>query len=495
MKKILTLLSIALAALTSCKPEEELVQYSLSIDPIELSFNSAGGEGTVTVTSSAAWNLWDYYDWCYASSNYGDGNAEIVFTVQPNENTTSSRTATFTFVSGDKEATLTVTQGKKEFSISIEPTELTFGAEGGEQEIVITSSDEWEVTEGYDYYSWFDVSKVSGTNGDTVRFSVEPYYDRNEARTNVIVFSTGNKEVELKVTQQIDDSPIIQFKDPRFLSAIEDSYWNASANDNYGRPLFGNDAFSFSWYLDLDRSQFDFEFDKNDDGEISENEAVHGTGLQLTKLYSNSDPYNIRDMGEIKYFASLEYLDCSRSQLTSLDLSNNTALTYLNCSDNDLTTLDLSNCTALIGLDCESNQLTTLDLSNNTALEYLFCSWNWALTSLDVSNSTALTYLDCSDNNLTTLDLSNNTALTELYCSSNQLASLDLSNNTALTELNCYDNQLTSLDLSNNTALTHLNCSNNPQLFKIILPKFYKLADSYIRDIIEEYGDIIEYVE
>ena len=493
MKKILTLLAIALVGITSCKPEEE-VQYSISVEPTELTFDSAGGEDTVCVTSSEAWNLvGDNPYWCQVSSIYGDGNAEIVFTVESNEDLEYGRTATFRFVSGDKEAILTVTQEKREHSISIEPSELIFGAEGGEQEIVVTSSYEWEVTEGYDYYSWCDVSKVYGTNGDTVRFSVEPYYDRNEARTNVIVFSTGNKEVELKITQQIDDSPIIQFKDPRFLSAIIESHGNANSLDNYGWSLFDHQL-GLSSYFNLTSRQFDFHFNKNYDGEISENEAVHGTGLQLKKLYSNSDSYNIRDMGEIKYFTSLRYLDCSYNNLTTLDLSNNTSLEYLICNNNHITTLDVSNCTALTGLDCEYNNLTTLDLSNNTALQYLNCGHN-NLTTLNLSNNTALESLYCSSNDLTVLDLSNNTALESLYCSYNDLTVLDLSNNTALESLYCSYNDLTVLDLSNNTALESLSCSNNPQLSKIILPKFYKFADSYIQDIIEEYGNIIEYVE
>ena len=106
-----------------------------------------------------------------------------------------------------------------------------------------------------------------------------------------------------------------------------------------------------------------------------------------------------------------------------------------------------------------------------------------------------MTELYCGDNQLTSLDVSRNTALTYLGCSDNNLTTLDVSNCTALKGLDCNYNDLTTLDLSNNTALTTLYCSNNPQLSKIILPKFYMLEDSYIRDIIEEYGNIIEYVE
>ena len=87
------------------------------------------------------------------------------------------------------------------------------------------------------------------------------------------------------------------------------------------------------------------------------------------------------------------------------------------------------------------------------------------------------------------------TALEYLDCWGNQLTSLDLSNNTALRYLYCSYNQLTSLDLSNNTALTELYCSYNPQLSKIILNKNHMIDEYYIQDIIEEYGDIIEYME
>ena len=198
MKKILILLAIGIVGLTSCK--EELVQvYSISIDPTELSFNSGGGEETVSVTSTADWELSGDSYWCYASSYSGKGDAEIVFTADPNEDSESSRTATFTFVSGDKKATLTVTQEKKEYSISIEPKELKFGAEGGEQAITVTSSDEWEVKGESD---WCDLSLTSGKNGDKVTFSADPYTNTEEARTANYTFVCGDKEVELTVTQE-----------------------------------------------------------------------------------------------------------------------------------------------------------------------------------------------------------------------------------------------------------------------------------------------------
>ena len=210
--------------------------------------------------------------------------------------------------------------------------------------------------------------------------------------------------------------------------------------------------------------------------DVQDIEAIDVSGT------SSSNPDPLASLKGIEHFGSLKTLDCFYNQLTSLDVSKNTALEslycysnqltsldvsknmalkYLNCNDNQLTSLDVSKNTALGDLDCENNQLTSLDVSQNTTLEYLYCSYN-QLTSLDVSQNTALKSLHCDSNQLTLLDVSRNTELTNLICSFNQLTSLDVSSNTALKYLDCISNQLTSLDVSKNTALEYLNCENNP---------------------------------
>ncbi len=169
---------------------------------------------------------------------------------------------------------------------------------------------------------------------------------------------------------------------------------------------------------------------------------------------------NISDMTGIEEFINLDTLNCCLNQITTLDVSNNTALLMLDCHRNQLTGLDVSNNTALEYLYCSSNQLTTLDVSNNTALEYLLSCSN-QLTTLDVTNNTALLKLDCHNNQITSLDVLNNTALLELYCRQNQFTNLDVTSNTALEFLSCGGNQLTTLNVTNNTALEYLFCDYN----------------------------------
>ncbi len=194
-------------------------------------------------------------------------------------------------------------------------------------------------------------------------------------------------------------------------------------------------------------------FDTDGDGVLSKEEIE-----AVTEIYVNKK--GISDLSGLKYFINLRALYCTDNQLTSLDVSNNTALAEIKCNGNQLTTLDVSNNRALLWVHCKDNQLTSLDISNNSKMGELRCDNN-QLTTLDVSKNTALTGLYCDGNQITTLDVSKNTSLFDLSCSSNQLTTLDVSNNTSLRYLFCYSNQLTTIDVSNNTGLEQLSCGSN----------------------------------
>ncbi len=178
----------------------------------------------------------------------------------------------------------------------------------------------------------------------------------------------------------------------------------------------------------------------NSDTEIQCSEASAFTG------FINCPSLSISDLTGIEAFTSLDALYCQTNNLTTLDVTQNTALTWLQCFD---------------------NQLSNLDVSQNTALTYLDCKFN-QLTSLNVTLHTALTNLVCNNNQLTTINIAQNTALTQLRCNTNQLTSLDVTQNTGLIELRCYNNLLTSLNVGNgnNANITNANflAYNNPSL-------------------------------
>ena len=263
------------------------------------------------------------------------------------------------------------------------------------------------------------------------------------------------------------------------------------------------------------------EFDANDDGAVSTDEAA---GVQRI----NCPELNIASLEGIEFFPSLTnllcqennisslnlsynpnlvYLNCSENAISSLDLSYNPNLDYITCNDNDLVSLNLEGNSKLEFLSCRNNELTSLDVSSCGLLEYLMCiennissidlthnpvlaymsCQNCNMTSLDISKNTALLYLTCGYNPLTQLDLSNNTKLEFLFCRSNSLTALDLSNNTVISEVNCRDNSLTTLDVSNNLVLRKLDCSENPALAELWI------KTGYFMNLTKDYATEIKY--
>ena len=317
--------------------------------------------------------------------------------------------------------------------IVIEQTEYTLDAdEERTATVAFTATADWTLSVAYDdaesSADWLTVTPTSGTAGEqTVELSAARNF-RASARTAYADIACGKQSVRLTVTQTAasgDTDFTAQF-DPDFAKELQKQGIIADAGN-----ITPEDMEKIAAITELD---------------VSGTEDAPGA---LTSLQG------------IEYFESLTFLKCDSNQLTTLDVSANTALTYLYCHSNQLTKLDVSANTALTYLSCSSNSLTKLDVRQHTELINLSCSSN-SLTSLDVSRNTALTDLWCESNQLTELNVSANTALTQLVCNANQLTELDVRQNTALTGLWCYDNQLTKLDVSANTALTWLSCENNP---------------------------------
>ncbi len=206
------------------------------------------------------------------------------------------------------------------------------------------------------------------------------------------------------------------------------------------------------------------DWDKNDDGKLSPQEAAAVNYIIVSANYRPGVPPvplgEILSLKGIEHFTGLTYLSCDANQITSLDLSKNTALEELQCDVNPLGELDVSMLTELTRLECSWTSIRTLDVSANTALTKLNCGAN-ELTSLDLSKNTALTSLQCGVNPLDELDVSMLTALTLLECSLTSIRTLDVSANTALEQLGCGSCELSTIDISNNRALTYFSCGGN----------------------------------
>lgn len=178
--------------------------------------------------------------------------------------------------------------------------------------------------------------------------------------------------------------------------------------------------------------------------------------LKVLKCGNNS----IQNL-DLRQNPKLETLKCNKNQLTQLELSKNPDIKYLYCSENQLEQLDVSHL-ELEYLYCSHNDLEQLNVKNSKWLRELDCSKN-ELTALDldVAHKPNLVRVECQNNKLTSLILGENQMLEKLNCANNQLPQLNLNNMSALKELNCANNKLTQLNLNNMISLKELRCQNN----------------------------------
>lgn len=252
------------------------------------------------------------------------------------------------------------------------------------------------------------------------------------------------------------------------LNTLDNIGFNANIDD-VQIYVKGSEQYTLIPDLNFEKKLIAFGIDSGEaDGKVLTSSISTLTSLNLNTNVNGAGL--IKDLTGIQDFAALSLLICSGQELTTLNLTKNTALVTLNCQNNLLTSLNISKNAALTTIICNSNKLTNLDVSAKLALTDLQCASN-KLTSLDISKNTALITLKCENNLLTSLDISKHTALSTLDCSKNLLTSLDASKNTALTSLYCTDNSLTSVNVKNGNnnafywnSIYHLSFSGNKDL-------------------------------
>lgn len=218
----------------------------------------------------------------------------------------------------------------------------------------------------------------------------------------------------------------------------------------------------------------------------------------------------IKDLTGIEYFTEVTNLNCSKNELTSLDVSKNVKLITLSCYGNSISGTNMDNLINglptvagfLLALSAEcstDNAITTTQVANAkkklwTVQKYdPATGWkNYAgfdpvpinednfpdpnfrkIVAAKAIDTDADGYLSEAElKAVTNLNLNNKGIarlkgiehfrwLTQLDCSKNNLLVIDISSNTSLQYLFCENNGLEVLDLSENKALLYLYCTNN----------------------------------
>ncbi|MDD2596059.1 MAG: hypothetical protein PHD11_09665 [Bacteroidales bacterium] len=361
---------------------------------------------------------------------------------------------------------------------------------GDEFKVTVMSGSIWKseiANTSTDDNSWISVTPVSGKEGTSVlTIAVAKSNNTNAVRKAAIAIDNKNQSDTVYITQEIVNV------------AIADSKFKAYLVEN---------------------------FDKNNDGEISDYEQNFITRIDCSKR-------NIESLDGIENLKSLVYLKCDNNDIDTLDLTILKHVTSVNCDYNNIVSLKADSIPTLFELSCNHNRLTKLNFRKCSALKDLEFGYNplteinisyctslktlnsnqYAITSIETINATGckaleelncsfsgvstliikgcdkLKKLDCSGNSLNTLDISESTMLTEIRCNSNNLSSLYVGRCWYLELLYCSDNLIEVLDLDLCPYLKELWCSDNTKLTTIRVKK--KPADLFY---FGEWGDPQEY--
>lgn len=162
--KRITFATLGLSAmiLSSCKPEENIVEATIAVSPTGIELNYFEQQTEIKVTSSEDWTLEGDYSWVTPSTVSGKNGDVVVFSV--NANTTGkTRTASFTFrVTGaETKAVIKQTAGDVEMNLGL--TAVSSGDEDVTLALDVESKDiaffnKWGIR-----YSLTDV-KTDGTD-------------------------------------------------------------------------------------------------------------------------------------------------------------------------------------------------------------------------------------------------------------------------------------------------------------------------------------------
>ena len=104
--------------------------------------------------------------------------------------------------------------------------------------------------------------------------------------------------------------------------------------------------------------------------------AITVEGCEETTLKSNEETTLHAKGTTVILKGKITKLDCSRNQLTELNVQGLTALQELYCGGNQLTALNVQGCASLRKLWCYNNKLTELNVQGCTALKDLSCESN-----------------------------------------------------------------------------------------------------------------------
>ena len=169
---------------------------TLQLNKTSLTFESASGSNTFTITSNTAWTVTSNQTWCTVSTSSGSNNGTI--TVNVSENTSlDSRSATITVKAGEQSQNITVTQAGAKATLQLDMTSMYFESSSISNSFTITSNTNWTAESNR---SWCTLSPSSGSGDGKVMIIVSENTS-TDSRSATITVKAGDLSQTIAVTQ------------------------------------------------------------------------------------------------------------------------------------------------------------------------------------------------------------------------------------------------------------------------------------------------------
>lgn len=183
---------------------QEKNDETLRFNTSALVFVPNGEAKSLVIESNAQWEIMGATDWLTLSQTTGEGNSQITITAQANPLETE-RTATLTVRGTTVSDRVTITQEGRATTLSVSPTELSFGAVGQTKTIDLVGDASWQASSSAE---WLQIDQAEGVGAATLSLSCADNASE-QARTAIVTVKTLRLELTVSVTQQAGERPTL----------------------------------------------------------------------------------------------------------------------------------------------------------------------------------------------------------------------------------------------------------------------------------------------
>lgn len=316
MKYTLLFVFMYVFCLTACTSDDgEKAAARLELSATNFSIVQGGGEETVSITATAAWNIECKANWIHFAQTEGEGNGSVAFTVKENTGA-EERSVVVKVTSGSKIASFYVSQDGKGGALTITPSGKQADSSGETFTVQVDGKGlEWECEIPLESVNWISYSDKQESS---LKLTVKLNNSKNKRTANIrFKLKNGGSSKVMTVAQEAFQQSDIAGKKWLSLALKQPDSWYATNEavevaENvllYQRNLGGWPKNIEMHLLLTDSEKKQLESDKSKQDAIFDNDATTTEMRFLAKMYKHipDERYRTAFAKGLDYIISAQY--------------------------------------------------------------------------------------------------------------------------------------------------------------------------------------------